>query len=188
VACKSMRLSCAPLLDAQFLFLIHGSRRSCRYGGDIVLTTVFASITVSSTPPNLFRNLPFTLTTADCHEINSWFDVLKTAPDHRYINKLLIETPTKIDAVEAEPVCPYCNSLADNEIDEIIYFCSEWCPASESETIKFQPAFQITTTLRMNFEGALKYSAFCNPFFCPDLAGLLDREAKLANGRRRPTD
>jgi hypothetical protein len=81
-------------------------------------------------------------------------------------------------------VCPYCNSPADNEIDEITYFCLERCPASESETISFQPAFQITTTLRMNFEGACKYLACCNPFFCPHLAGLLGREAELADGRR----
>jgi hypothetical protein len=101
----------------------------------------YSLIYPSATPPDLFRNLPFTLTTADRHEIDSWAEVLKTAPDHRYVNKLLIGTPTKIDAVEAKPLCPYCNSPADNEIDEITYFCWERCPASESETSSFQPAF-----------------------------------------------
>jgi hypothetical protein len=66
----------------------------------------YSIIYPSATPPDLFRNLPFMLTTADRHEIDSWSNVLKTAPDHRYVNKLLIGTPTKIDAVEAEAGVP----------------------------------------------------------------------------------
>jgi hypothetical protein len=155
----------------------------CRHRTHYRIRIYCSIIYPSATPPDLLRNLPFTLTTADCHEIDSWTDVLRTAPDHRYVNKLLIGTPTKIDAIEAEPVCPYCNSPADNEIDEITYFCSERCSAS-SDASNFQPAFQITTTLRMNFEGARKYLACSNCLSCSGSAGLLEREAKLADGRR----
>ena len=72
-----------------------------------------------------------------------------------YVNRLLIGIPVKVDAVEAEPACPYCNASADNEVDEVTFFCSERCSAS-SAAENFQPVIQITTTYRINFEDARK--------------------------------
>lgn len=108
-----------------------------------------------STPTRVFADVPFTLTTADVHDIDSWDDILRTAPQHGYVTKHLVGIPTRVDTVEADPVCPYCASPTNNEMDESTYFCSERCPAS-CDTENFQPIIEVTSSFRMDIEGARK--------------------------------
>lgn len=100
--------------------------------------------------------MPFSLTTADLHDIDSWDDVVRTAPHHAYVTKHLVGTLTRVDTVEADHVCPYCASPADNEMDDQTYFRSERCPAS-CETNNFQPIIEITSAFRIDIEGARKF-------------------------------
>lgn len=72
-----------------------------------------------------------------------------------YITRQLVGVLTKVDTVEADPVCPFCASPADNEIDESTFFCSEQCPAS-CEADRFQPIIEVTSSFRVDFEGARK--------------------------------
>lgn len=67
-----------------------------------------------STSLQVFLNIPFSFTTAELHDIDMWISVMRDAPECAYVTKHLIGTPTKVDSVEADPVCPYCNESADN--------------------------------------------------------------------------
>lgn len=80
---------------------------------------------------------------------------MRDAPERAYVTKHLVGTPTKVDSVEADPVCPYCNEPADNEIDETTFFCSVKCPAS-CEADHFEPIVQVTSSYRFDFDGARK--------------------------------
>jgi hypothetical protein len=95
------------------------------------------------------------LTIAEPHDIDSWDDVIRTAPQHSYVTKHLVGTPTSVDTDKADPVCPYCAAPADSEIDETTYYCSERCPAS-CDAINFQPIIEITSAFQMDIESARK--------------------------------
>lgn len=75
--------------------------------------------------------------------------------------KLLVGTPTKVDTVKVDPVCPFRAAPADNEMDDNRYFCSEQCPAS-CKASDFQPIIHVTTTFRVDFDGARKCPSTCH--------------------------
>jgi NAD-dependent DNA ligase len=116
--------------------------------------------------------VPFTLTTAELHDIDSWDDVVRTAPHHTYVTRHMVGTLTRVDTVEADHVCPYCASPTDSEMDERTYYCSERCPAS-CDADNFQTIIEITSAFRIDIEGARKYMIIVSSFVIRSASKLL---------------
>jgi hypothetical protein len=103
--------------------------------------------------------MPFSFTMAELHDIDSWEKVRAIAPPQAYVTKKqLVGTPTRVDSVEADPACSFCNQPANSKMDETRLFCSQRCTAS-SNSPDFQPNIRVTVSFRFNFEGARKYIA-----------------------------
>jgi hypothetical protein len=85
---------------------------------------MYSLIFPGQTSADVFINTPFSLTTAELHDIDTWEKVRATAPPQAYITKQLVGTPNRVDSVEADPACSFCNQPADNEMDETRFFCS----------------------------------------------------------------
>lgn len=120
------------------------------------ISYAYSMIFPGARPVSFYSNVPFKFSVVDLRNINNWGDT-KTLPDsNAYVPLVLVGTPRKIDNVDVQPLCPYCEMKAETSFeDQDTYYCTNGCDTFREFGMP-EPDFQIGATFRINFDGARK--------------------------------